>query len=174
MHSNGDIFINSTNYTMFLFLRAMLDGGVLKGSFTVECPKFKWWTFSKCWLFLFIDTFNGIFKPWPLLITSWPSDYIGYCSKPHCSSDLAIRTASDWIRILGKHGQPLRLNTLINKEYISFLFTYLLRYWCYYPHRSRDDLSPVCRIFCLKLPYILSFILIIYFANTFLCNILYQ
>ena len=26
----------------------------------------------------------------------------------------------------------------------------LLWYWCYYPHRSRDALSPVCGIFFLR------------------------
>ena len=27
-------------------------------------------------------------------------------------------------------------------------FQRIFWYWCYYPHRSRDALSPVCRIFC--------------------------
>ena len=28
--------------------------------------------------------------------------------------------------------------------FLIFLFSW---YWCYYPHRSRDSVSPVCRIF---------------------------
>ena len=32
---------------------------------------------------------------------------------------------------------------------LGYSWSTLLWYWCYYPHRSRDALSPVCRIFFL-------------------------
>ena len=33
------------------------------------------------------------------------------------------------------------------KCFFGYCWSTLLWYWCYYPHRSRDDLSPVCGIF---------------------------
>ena len=35
-------------------------------------------------------------------------------------------------------------------------------YWCYYPHWSRDSLSPVCRIFLLICPFV-SLVLFTFF-----------
>ena len=34
---------------------------------------------------------------------------------------------------------------------LVYSWSTLLRYWCYYPHRSRDSMSPICGIFICSL-----------------------
>ena len=36
------------------------------------------------------------------------------------------------------------------KQVFGYYWSTLLWYWCYYPHRSRDALSPVCKIFSIE------------------------
>ena len=78
-------------------------------------------------------------------------------SKVLCRNFLKFR--NPWGKIMTRGG--LRFESFANKECKiaaqeeekNWEFCHTSRvfwYWCYYPHRSRDALSPVCRIFCLN------------------------
>ena len=84
--------------------------------------------------------------------------FCGFCRTKHVENH-----PSRWMRDLWTKGIPLILAYL--KTFLSFLrfgwffpffnknwvlgysWSTLLWHWCYYPHRSRDALSPVCGIF---------------------------
>ena len=72
--------------------------------------------------------------------------------------------ASRWIRYLWSKGVSLILAYLksfrvfgdffcLSKKKCFFVYSWSTLLWhlCYYPHRSRDALSPVCGIFCMPI-----------------------
>ena len=89
-----------------------------------------------------------------------------------------VNQASRWIRVLWSKGVLLVLAyfrrfwvlrffmkfSIKKKKWVfGYSWSTLPLYWCYYPHRSRDALSPVCGIFLTFFFFLIFFIAALFY-----------